>query len=249
MTSAIVAASVLAVLIGLALGLLGGGGAIVTLPMLVYVAGIKPEKAIGMSIAIIGSASLIGGTIQYWRGNVDLKVMLLFAASGMIGAFFGASVTHLVPAAVLLPSFAVLMLVVGIVMFRQRSSIAKSTACKPLRCLAAGAAVGVLTGFLGVGGGFMIVPALSLFAGLVMTKAVGTSLCIIALNSLAGIVGQLQHIDLNWGLTLLFLALALIGMAGGLVISGTIPESMLRRIFGWFVITLAIVIFAAAMAG
>ena len=245
MSLATILTAVFALLIGLALGLMGGGGAIVTLPMLVYVAGIPPEKAVAMSIAIVGSASLVGGTIQYLRGRVDLKVMSLFAASGMIGAFFGAKLTHFVPSAALLPIFAVLMLIVGVVMLRQRPIAATIAACQPIRCLAVGTAVGVMTGFLGVGGGFMIVPALALFAGLQMTKAVGTSLCIISLNSAAGLVGQLQHADLDWRFTVLLLTLALGGMAVGLAISGSIPEQALRRLFGWFVIALAGAILAA----
>jgi uncharacterized membrane protein YfcA len=243
MTFGLALALVLAILIGLALGMLGGGGAIVTLPVLVYVAGIPPQKAVGMSLAVVGATSLIGSGVQYLRGHFHVQATLLFALTGTIGAYFGAGLTHLLPPPVLMLLFASLMLVVGSIMLRGRRAAESKGECHPLRCLALGAVVGVLTGFLGVGGGFLIVPALVLFAGIDMTKAVGSSLAIIALNSVSGLMGQLQHTTLDWALTSGFLAVALIGMLIGLALAQRISQQTLRRLFAGFVIAVAGVLF------
>lgn len=232
-------ALVLAVLIGLSLGLLGGGGAIVTLPVLVYVAGVPPQRAVGMSIALVGGTSLIGGFLQYFRGDFHVRATVLFAVTGMLGAYFGAGLTHLLPPPMLLPVFALLMLAVGGAMLRGRRKTSGKGECLPLRCLAIGAGVGILTGFLGVGGGFLIVPALVLFAGLDINKAAGSSLAIIALNSTSGLVGQLRYTQLDWTLTSAFLAASIVGMLIGLALVGRIPEQALQKLFAWFVITVA----------
>ena len=242
MTFGLAVALVLAILIGLSLGMLGGGGAIVTLPVLVYVAGIPTQKAVGMSIAVVGATSLIGGFIQYLRGHFHVQATLLFTLTGMVGAYFGAGLTHLLPSSVLMLLFASLMLVVGGVMLRGRRAIDGTGECRPLRCLMIGAAVGVLTGFLGVGGGFLLVPMLVFFAGLDMRRAAGSSLAIIALNSISGLVGQLRYTELDWRVTSGFLAVALIGMLLGLALAGRIPEQTLRKLFAGFVIAVACVL-------
>jgi hypothetical protein len=242
MTFGLALALVLGVVIGFSLGLLGGGGAIVTLPVLVYVAGIPLQKAVGMSIAVVGATSLIGSFVQYLRGHFHVQATLLLALTGMVGAYFGAGLTQLLPPSVLMLLFACLMLVVGGVMLRGRRETDRPGKCRPLRCLAIGAGVGVLTGFLGVGGGFLIVPALVLFAGLDLTKAVGSSLAIIALNSVSGLVGHLRYTELDWALTTGFLAVALIGMLIGLALAGRLPEHTLRKLFATFVLTVAGVI-------
>ncbi len=239
MTWGLALALVLALVIGLSLGLLGGGGAIVTLPVLVYVAGIPTQQAVGMSMAVVGATSLIGGVVQYLRGHVHVQATWLFTLTGMAGAYVGAGLTHLLPSSVLLLLFACLMLVVGGVMLRGRRATEGTGACRPLRCLMIGAAVGVLTGFLGVGGGFLLVPMLVFFAGLEMRRAVGSSLAIIALNSIAGLVGQLRYTALDWVLTAGFLVVALIGMWLGLALAGRIPEHTLRKLFAGFVLAVA----------
>jgi hypothetical protein len=237
-------ALMLAGLVGLSLGLLGSGGSIVTLPVLVYVAGIPTHQAVGMSLVIVGSTSAVGSLLHVRRGSFSLKAGAFFAASGMVGAFVGAKFTHLVSAPVLLLLFGALMLVVGIRMLRSGESTAQSQQCRPLRCLATGVAVGVLTGFLGVGGGFLILPALVLFAGLEMKTAIGTSLAVIAVNCLGGFIGQLRYVDFDWRLTLGFLAAAVAGMFAGTALAGRLPSSALRRGFAWCVALLGAALIA-----
>jgi uncharacterized protein len=134
-------------------------------------------------------------------------------------------------------------------MIRKRVEKSDERRCRIWPCLIIGATVGVLTGFLGVGGGFLIVPALVLFAGIETKAAVGSSLAIIALNSVAGLVGQLRQVSLDWRLTFAFLGLALVGMIGGLFMAEKVPGEVLSRAFGWFVVVLALVIGGLAATG
>jgi uncharacterized membrane protein YfcA len=173
---------------------------------------------------------------------------LLFALTGMVGGYFGAGLTHLLPPSVLMLMFAGLMLMVGGAMLRVRREIGVKGECRPLRCLAIGAAVGVLTGFLGVGGGFLIVPVLILFAGLDVPKAVGTSLAIIGLNSLSSLAGQLRHTSLDWQVVFQFLAAALTGMSAGLALSGKFADQTLKKLFAWLVIGVATAVLATTTA-
>jgi uncharacterized membrane protein YfcA len=229
---------VLAALIGLSLGLLGSGGSIVTLPVLVYVARVPAHEAVGMSLLIVGATSALGSLINLRRGNFDLRAGIFFGVSGIVGAFIGAKFTHLVSAQVLLLCFGALMLVVGIRMLLVDEVIRPGGLCRPLRCLVTGVVVGLLTGFLGVGGGFVILPALVLFAGLEMKAAVGTSLAVITVNSLAGLLGQLRYVQFEWALTLAFLAAAASGMLGGLTLANRISSRSLRLAFAWSIIAL-----------
>lgn len=240
----LVFALILALVIGLSLGLLGSGGSIITLPVLVYVAGIPAHQAVGMSLVIVGGTSALGGLLNLRQGAFDLRAATFFALSGMVGAFVGAKFTHLVSAPVLLLLFGALMLVVGIRMLRSGESTAQSQQCRPLRCLATGVAVGVLTGFLGVGGGFLILPALMLFAGLEMKPAIGTSLAVIAVNCLGGLLGQLHYVNFDWWLTLGFLLAAMAGMFAGTVLAKRLSAAVLRSGFAWCVVLLGIMLVA-----
>ena len=232
----------LAVLIGLTLGALGSGGSILTLPLLVFVASIPAQEAVAMSMVVVGGTSLVGAAFHWRKGNFHTKAAILFAATGVAGAYGGSFLTHMVSQRALLGLFAALMLVTGIAMVRNRSEKKDQGQCRFWPCLLIGAAVGVLTGFLGVGGGFLIVPALVLFAGIETKLAVGSSLAIIALNAVGGLVGQMQQVSLNWRLTLSFLGLALVGMFGGLFVAEKVPSESLSKAFGWFVVVLALVI-------
>ncbi len=237
-------ALVLAVLIGLSLGLLGSGGSIVTLPVLVYVAGVPAHRAVGMSLVIVGGTSALGAFLNLRRGAFDTRAAAFFAVSGILGAFMGAKLTHLVSAPVLLLVFGALMLVTGIRMLLGNNPAAQASRCRPLRCFSVGLAVGGLTGFLGVGGGFLILPALVLLAGLEMKAAIGTSLAVIAINCAGGLVGQLRYVDFDWALTFAFLTAALVGMGAGTALAARLSPVTLRRGFAWCVLLLGLVVVA-----
>ena len=179
-------AMVLFTLVGVSLGLLGGGGSILAVPLLVYVARLDVHVAIGTSLAIVGATSLGGALVHARAGRVDFRAALVFGVAGMIAAPLGAGASHAVAHRVLLLLFAALMIVVG-GPDAPRAAAGRLAACpslppRRLAILGAGFGVGALTGFLGVGGGFLIVPALTLLAGLPIHTAVGTSLLVIALE-------------------------------------------------------------------
>ncbi len=230
----------LAALIGLSLGLLGSGGSMITLPVLVYIAGIPAQQAVGMSLVIVGGTSAVGGLLNIRQGAFNLRMATFFSLSGMAGALVGAKFTHLVSAPILLLLFGTLMLVVGTRMLCGGEATVQSHPCHPSRCLAAGIAVGVLTGFLGVGGGFLILPALVLFAGLDMKSAIGTSLAVIALNCLGGLIGQLRYVNFDWPITLVFLGVSIVGMFVGTALANRLPAMLLRRGFAWCVVLLGV---------
>lgn len=233
------AAMALAVLVGMSLGALGSGGSIITIPVLVYVAGVPAADAVGLSLAIVGATSLVGAVLHLQRGNVAYKPALIFAATGMVGAYIGSTGTHLLSRRALMLLFAAILTVVGIRMWSSVSATKGSGDFSVLRCLGVGFAVGLLTGFLGIGGGFLIVPALVLFAGLDSRIAAGTSLAVIALNSTTGILGQLRFASINWILLAGFLSFALVGMVVGMLITGWLPERRLRRMFATTVLVIA----------
>lgn len=232
----------IAFFIGLLLGVMGSGGSIITLPVLVYVAGIHPQVAVPMSMVIVGSTSLFAAYLHARRGNFHLKAALLLGATGVIGAHFGAEGTHLVSSTTLMLFFAALLCIVGVLMFRDGVEGLTPRTCLPVRCLAVGAGVGLLTGFLGVGGGFLIVPALVAFAGLETRRAVGTSLAIIALNSAAGFLGQIRYAELDWRLTAAFTGLTLVGMVGGLSVASRLSETVLRKAFAILLVVVGAVV-------
>ena len=175
--------------IGLSLGLIGGGGSIITVPVLVYVLGVPAHRAIGMSLAVVGSTALVGALLHHRRGAVAWRTGSVFAVSGIASAYLGSKLTRLVAAPVLLLLFGCLMLVVATVMLTRKHPTDDAPAHVPSlpREILAGLGVGFLTGFLGVGGGFLIVPALVLFGGLAMKDAIGTSLFVIAVNCASGL--------------------------------------------------------------
>lgn len=250
MGTATIIALILAVPMGASLGALGGGGSILTLPIFVFIAGIPAREAVAMSMVVVGGTSLLGAGLHFWRGNFNVKAALVFAASGTIAAYFGSFLTQMVSQRVLLGIFAAIMLVAGIPMVRgQARAAGEGEKCHVGRCLVVGAFVGALTGFLGVGGGFIIVPALVLFAGVETKNAVGTSLAIISLAGAGGLLGHMQNTSFDWPLTLGFLALAIAGMFGGLWIADNVSGPTLKKSFGWFVILLAVAVGAMSALG
>ena len=231
-------------LIGVVLGLLGSGGTMITLPVLVYVAGVPASEAVGMSLVVVGGTSLAGSLMQYRGGNLDLRAALIFAATGMAGAYGCARFTHLVSQPLLLTFFSAIMIGVGAALLRKRhATTAPSGERSVLRCAAAGAAMGGLTGFLGIGGGSLIVPALVWFAGLDIRKATATSLAVIALNSLAGLAGQIGQVHFDWRMALGLLCAATVGMAAGIAAKGRLSEHAIRKAFA-----LAVFLLGLAMA-
>ena len=235
-------------MIGLSLSVLGSGGSIITVPVLVYAAKQSPQNAVPMSLAIVGGVSALGTALKARGGTVDWKTVITFGAAGMVGAALGAQGTHLVSPRMLLLIFAGLMVVVAVNMWRRASPAVQQTgARKPQRCIPAGFAVGALTGFLGVGGGFLLVPALAYFAGLPTPVAIGTSLAIISMNSLGGLLGHWVEAGTNWRVTVLFLAAAMLGMLAGLPIGRRISAPALNRGFAVFVILVAMFIIAQTL--
>lgn len=232
-TMGVIAALVLSGAIGLSLGLVGGGGSIITVPVLVYVAGLPPRQAVALSLAIVGATAAVGAVLNYRSGNTDLKLTAVFGVTGMAGALVGAPLTRMVPGPVLMLLFAALMTVVGLRMLGETGAGEDELKrqCDLPRCLAAGFGLGVLTGFLGVGGGFLIVPALLRFARAPMRLAVGTSLSIIALNSASGFAA---HVAETRGMSLLvaaFTAVAVAGLAAGVALGRRMKPAHLKRAF------------------
>jgi uncharacterized membrane protein YfcA len=229
--------------IGMLLAVMGSGGSIITFPVLVYIAGIRPQAAVPMSMVIVGAASVVAAYLHARNGNFHLKAALLLGSTGVVGAYIGSTGTHLISPAALMSIFAGVLLTVGLLMFSGGlESVRPSTACRPVRCLAVGAGVGLLTGFLGVGGGFLIVPALIIFAGLEAKVAVGTSLAIISLNSAGGILGQVRYVEFQWPLTLAFTGLTLAGMLVGLSVGNRLSEETLRKVFASSLVGVGVVV-------
>ena len=237
----------LSIVIGLLLGLLGGGGSILTVPMLVYMLHIEPKTAILTSFVVVGSSSLMALIPHARRSSVCWKSGLFFGLSGMAGAFVGGRFAVHFSSDLLMSLFGLISLTTGLLMLRKaksthRADVGQQTisAC-PLRApyfrlLFDGFFVGSLTGMVGVGGGFIIVPALTLLVGLPMQGAVGTSLMIIVMNAMAGLVGFSQHAALDVSLTTIVTAGSLTGSAMGAVVSGYVKPAWLRRGFGLMVV-------------
>jgi uncharacterized membrane protein YfcA len=233
----------LAALIGFSLGLLGGGGSILAVPVLVYAAGLEPAAAVATSLAVVGTTSLIAALQHARAGRVDWGAALGFGVTGALGALAGSRLTALVPPRTLLLLFALLMLVVGSLMRRPGPGLAPGRR-HPAAVPVAGLVVGALTGFLGVGGGFLIVPALVLLARLEMPAAVGTSLVVIAVNAAAGLVGHAGRELPPPGLTAGFTAVAVAGALAGSRLVGRVPPERLRRGFAALVILIGLALVA-----
>ncbi len=227
--------------IGLSLGLLGGGGSILTVPALVYLVGQTPQAAVTTSLAIVGANSLMGASFHRSQGTLNWRIALTFGGSGMVTAYFASGISKLLPPTVLLIAFAALMLVIGAFLLKQKDVKETIMAEKPLWVtLASGATVGLLTGVLGVGGGFLIVPALVMLVGLPMQMAVGTSLVVIAMNSIAGLAGHIHDGAVQPLLILVFTISGLVGTFAGSRLVTYLPAKKLQTVFAWFVILLAV---------
>ncbi len=258
---------VLALTIGLALGLIGGGGSILTVPVLVYVAGVDPELATAYSLFVVGITALVGGVQNALLRQVDFKTALIFGAPSIAMVYLTRA--YILPAIpnelltigsfvltkniALMLLFAALMVAASISMIRSgKKKENEQATSKPLNfglVLLEGTLVGLLTGLVGAGGGFLIIPALVLLAHLPMRLAVGTSLTIIAAKSLIGFLGDMQRPDftMDWGFLLVFSAFAVAGIFIGTALAKKIPAERLKAAFGWFVLAMGIYIFVKEM--
>ena len=256
-----------AILIGVVLGLTGGGGSILTVPILVYLLGINPITATGYSLFIVGSASLMGAIRNAKLGMIDYRTGIVFAIPAFISVFLTRK--YLVPAIPdvlftvndyvltkevgIMVFFALVMLAASISMIKGRKEKEPvKSCCAPNNIeetkvtfnypmiIAEGLVVGVLTGVVGAGGGFLIIPALVLFAKLPMKKAVATSLMIIAIKSLIGFLGDVQNVEVYWEFLLTFTSLSILGIILGIYLNKFIDGKKLKSAFGWFVLLMGV---------
>lgn len=257
-----------AVLIGLSLGMIGGGGSILTVPALVYLMKTPPVEATAYSLFIVGATALAGAFQKYRSGLVNLKAALIFGAPSIVavfltrmfimpaipqqlGTFLGINVSKDLFVMLL---FAILMVAASVSMIRGSRNGTDADESIPLHfnyplIIAEGALVGVLTGLVGAGGGFLIIPALVLLTKLPMKMAVGTSLLIIAAKSLIGFTGDLVHMQIDWSLLMIFTTLAVVGVFVGNHLSHGIESKHLKKAFGWFVLIMGIYIIWREMSG
>lgn len=245
--------------IGLSLGLIGGGGSILTVPVLVYLFGIDPVLATAYSLFIVGATSLVGAFPKYKNGDINLKTAFIFGIPSIIAVY--ATRAYLVPnipqhifqlgglevtkPLMMMIVFAILMVFASVSMIRNKSNTTAEKGPQVFNypmILLEGTIVGMLTGFVGAGGGFLIIPALVLFSKLPMKKAIGTSLLIIAVKSLFGFTGDLGKQQIDWTLLLSVTALAVIGIFAGNALSKKISADSLKKGFGWFVLVMGIYI-------
>ncbi len=247
-----------ALLIGFTLGLLGSGGSILTVPVLVYLIGMEEKAAIASSLAVVGLISLFG-SVPYMRQKMtDWRMVVYFGFPGVIGTYLGAWGSVLVSGAVQLAVFAAVMLVAAIMMIKPAkdsiSSDGDAVQRSPHRFLIVleGLGVGVLTGFVGVGGGFLIVPALVLLGGVSMHRAIATSLVIISMKSLAGFfkyLDVLEGVDIDLTIIALFSGIGIVGAFLGGFVAPKIPQAELKRGFGFILVAMGIFIFYRTLPG
>lgn len=249
-------------LIGISLGLIGGGGSILTVPVLVYLFGLQPLLATSYSLFVVGSTSLIGAINNFKKGLVHMKTALLFGSVSIATVFLtrkfiipilpkyvvtigGIDITESLLTMVL---FAVLMLFASISMIRSKNTETKEEAHDKsfhlMKLIIYGTAIGLVTGLLGAGGGFLLIPALVFLLKLPMKKAIGTSLMIIALNSLIGFTGDLGHFSIDWFFLVKITAIAGAGIFIGEIIGRKLSGEKLKKAFGWFVLVMGIYILA-----
>lgn len=242
-----------ALVIGVVLGLIGGGGSILTVPVLVYLLSVNPVTATAYSLFIVGFTTLIGAVQNIKKGLVDFKTAFVFAAPAFMAVY--ATRKYLVPAIpqhigtvygfvitkdmAIMMFFAIIMLLASISMIRNNQKISlegNKVSYNYLLIVAEGIVVGVLTGIVGAGGGFLIIPALVLLAKLPMKKAVATSLLIIAIKSLIGFIGDIENLKIDWLFLLAFTAVSVVGIFIGTYLSNFIDGKKLKKSFGWFVL-------------
>jgi uncharacterized membrane protein YfcA len=248
-----------ALLIGLVLGLIGGGGSILTVPILVYLFFLNPVTATAYSLFVVGVSALVGAIRNIQKGLVDFRTAIVFAIPAFIAVYitrkfivpaipeelFSVGSFMITKGIAIMLFFAFVMLLASISMIRSnRKDSSEETVVQynyPL-IIVEGFVVGILTGIVGAGGGFLIIPALVLLAKLPMKKAVATSLLIIAIKSLIGFIGDVENLDIDWLFLLSFTGISVIGIFIGIYVSNFIEGKKLKKGFGWFVLIMGIYI-------
>jgi uncharacterized membrane protein YfcA len=237
-----------AALIGVVLGALGGGGSILTVPVFVYVLHFDPKLAIAMSLPVVGITSVVGAFGHWREGHIDAGAALAFGALAMAGAYTGARLAAFVSGTTQLILLGIVMAAAAISMLRsargKRSCAVETGPAQPPRrslliVATLACAIGALTGLIGIGGGFLFVPALVLLARMPMKLAIGTSLAVIAMNSAAGFAGYAGRVSIPWDVVAVFIAVSSGGILAGVYLVRLIEQSTLRRAFGVFLLIVA----------
>lgn len=248
-----------ALLIGLTLGLIGGGGSILTVPILVYVLEVDPVTATAYSLFVVGVSALVGAIRNAQKGMVDFRTGLVFAAPALVAVFltrkfvipaipdelFSVGDFLITKSIAIMVFFAIIMLVAAYFMIKGRKDTEEADHAPEYNypmILIEGLVVGFLTGIVGAGGGFLIIPALVLLAKLPMKKAVATSLMIIAIKSLIGFLGDVQNLEMDWTFLSVFTGLSVVGIFIGIYLNKFIDGKKLKKGFGWFVLIMGVYI-------
>ncbi|KIX20035.1 permease [Flavobacterium sp. 316] len=245
-----------ALLIGLVLGLTGGGGSMLTVPVLVYVLHINPVVATAYSLFIVGSTSVVGAFQNYKKGLVDFHNGILFAVPSFIGVYLTRRfIIPIIPDTIITTSyfslskntflmllFAIIMLLSAIAMLKKKKERIVKEKSSITSLIIQTFLIGILIGLIGAGGGFIIIPSLVLFAKLPMKKAIGTSLFIIAINSSIGFLGDVQNLTIDWFFLISFSAISILGILLGIFLNKFINESQLKKGFAYFVLAMAFLI-------
>ncbi|MFZ1790331.1 MAG: sulfite exporter TauE/SafE family protein [Saprospiraceae bacterium] len=254
-----------ALIIGLILGLIGGGGSILTVPVMVYIMGIAPVLATAYSLFVVGATSAVGALQNSKKGLLEWKTGIVFAIPALISVYstrkwiMPAIPDHIMTigsfeiskSIAIMLLFAIIMIIASITMIRSNclncdDEEAVITYNYPM-ILLEGTFVGLLTGLIGAGGGFLIIPALVVFAHLPMKKAIATSLLIIAIKSLIGFVGDIENLEMDWTFLMSFTFLSIIGIFAGMYLSKYVKGTVLKKAFGWFVLIMGILIIIMEM--
>ena len=246
-----------ALIVGLVLGLIGGGGSILTVPLLVYLLGYNPVVATAYSLFVVGTSSMVGTYQKHKKGLVDFKTGLAFSFPSFVAVYL--SRRYLVPGIPetifsigdyeiskgmgIMVFFAIIMLLASISMIKKGKDEELVSKGQPYyKTFVQGLIIGTITGIIGAGGGFLYVPALVLWANIPMKKAVGTSLIIVTINSLIGFIGDVQTLDIEWGFLLIFTLISILGIILGVFLSKFVSGPKLKKSFGFFVLIMAIYI-------
>lgn len=242
-------AGALALLVGLSLGLLGSGGSILTIPIFHYALGLGVKESIGMSLGVVSATAFIGTLRHWYQRNVDLRALGIFAPAAVLSTYGGAWLSRVVPPGVQMIGLALAIATAAILMWSGgASSLVAGVEApgrkspRPEALIGIGLGLGFMTGILGVGGGFLIVPALVVLLGLEVRKAIGTALGVIALDATAGFVGYLPGIRVDWALIGGFTGMAVVGVFAGAALVPRLSQQQLRRGFALFLVAIALLI-------